>query len=125
MSVHVGRGMSTRSSSESKRLTDIIHASYRRRSSLSFSNKTAAVGDDEWMKIALDAGFLRVVLKGELFIMDGGSREPLSLYLKHKLAEDPGMFFYIIDDPSRGEDSRYLVIDSQSAIKILSLGWMP
>lgn len=125
MSLVSGPGLPIRSAHESKRLTDIVFTSHIAHLSRSFPRLGLSESNDGWLASAAASGLLRAVMRGSDLYMDDGSGELASAYIKRRLAESPEGFFYIIDDPTRGDDPTFFLVERAAATRILALGWMP
>lgn len=123
MSFHLGTGLSSRRSEESKRLTEIVFASYRSHASKSLQKGVCI--NEEWMSKVRADGFERAEMRGDTLRMCESPHESASDYVRRGLAESPDRHFYILDDPSRLETPSFLVVSSDAALKILALGFLP
>lgn len=114
MSVRIGPATAARRSDESKRLKDIIFASFR--------NST----NDDWTARAGRAGVERMFMRGDnMYYMFENPEESVIERIRRGFSEAPGREFYIVDDPDRADVVTCLLVSSEVALKILALGFLP
>ena len=123
MSAFVSPSVRKRRCLDSKTLESLVFASYRRH--VSGLEVGGVRVNEEWFVSLRSHGFRRVVLKGDMFYMCGNLGESVLDYIRRGSAENPETEFYFINDPARVEESTYLVVSGDDALKILAIGFLP
>ena len=113
MMAHVGKSVWPRRSDESRRLGEIVAASYdpERRES--------------WLSSVKTYGLERIVMRGDMYYMCDNLEESVVDRIRRGFAEQPEQEFYIVSDPARSEESTYFLVSGADALKILALGFLP